>query len=196
MDNCTICFENISVPVFRDGRTEISVENDCSRLTCGHAFHTKCLIQSLHLTRGCPLCRLVDEREYTLDPRTRAQQRLHMQSYCDEIMNQVKEDILIEHLKDYRAFIQELEEKRKIFNKSVSEFKEKLRNDMNIEPVIHHISSVKQEARRLFHREIKKRGGIFATAMKKYNTSHAEEKLLFGERSPWYFSMKNKRDFW
>ena len=86
--------------------------------------------------------------------------------------------------------------KRKIFNKSVSEFKEKLRNDMNIEPVIHHITSVKQEAKRIFHREVKKRGGIFTSALKRYTTSHAEEKLLFGEKSPWYFSMKNKRDFW
>lgn len=191
-----ICFENICVPVFQEGQTAVSVENDCSRLLCGHAFHTICLIQSLHMTRGCPLCRLVDERDYNTDWRIRSQQRLHMQAYCDEIMKGVKDQVLDEHLKEYKAFVQELEEKRKIFNKSVAEFKEKLRKEMNIESIIHHISNVKCDTKRIFQREVKRRGGIFTSALKRYITSNAEEKILFGEKSPWYFSIKNKRDFW
>lgn len=193
MDNCTICFESLCVPVFQEANMEVSIENDCSRLPCGHAFHTKCLIQSLHMTRGCPLCRVIDERE---DPRDYSRQRLYMRTCCDEILSQIKNEVLSEHVKEYASFSNELEKKRKLFNKKVHEFKEALRNEMKIESIIDHMKQVKQDTKRLFHREIKKRGGIFKTAIKTYNNWYSEEKLLFGEKSPWYFNTKNKIDFW
>lgn len=195
-DNCPICFENLSISAFQEGTTELVIHNDCSRLTCGHGFHTKCLIQALSSTRGCPLCRMVDDEVYNQDPRLRAQQRLHMQTYCDTILDKIKNEVLTEHLKDYKAFTQELEEKRKVFKQRVADFKEGLRTEMNIEPILQHINKVKTDTKRKFHREVKKRGGIFTTVLQRYYTCHSEERLLFNERSPWYFSHKNKRDFW
>lgn len=196
MDNCTICLESLSIPLYVAGTTEVNIENDCSRIACGHAFHTKCLIQSLNITPGCPLCRIVEETHYNVDPELYTRQHIHMQLYCSKILDEVKNDILVEHLKDYKSFVRELEEKRKVFNKRVTDFKEKLREEMNITPILSHIDKVKKDTKRIFRHEIKKRGGIFATSLRIYGTCTYQEKYLFGERNPWNFSFKNKRDFW
>jgi cysteinyl-tRNA synthetase len=145
------------------------------------------------MTRGCPLCRIEIEQN---DDREYARHRFHMLSYCKEILETIKDEVLQEHLKEYKSFSNELETKRKTFNKRISEFKKELRAEMNIESILDHISDIKRQTKRIFHREIKKRGGIFKTAIEKYNSAYAEDRLLFKERSPWFFNTKNKRDFW
>jgi hypothetical protein len=192
MDNCSICFENLSVPSFRERQEEILVENDCSTLKCGHGFHTKCLLQSLQSIQGCPICRLVNDEDF-FDPRLRAQQRLHMNACCDTIIRQVKNDKLKDHAQDYNAFKKELEEKRKLFKASVATFKEKLRKDMNIEGIINYLNQLRKHSKRIIRSEIKKKGGIFASAMK---LRYYREDMIFDGVSAWNFSWKNKRDFW
>jgi Zinc finger, C3HC4 type (RING finger) len=190
-NNCIICFEHLCIPMFIQDTTNLTIENDCTRLICGHGFHTKCIINSLQTARGCPLCRMVD----TEDPLTYHRRRLEMQRCCHKIMEDIKKETLVEHIKDYRSFVNELEEKRKNFKKRVEEFKAHLRAEYKIEEIINYITKLKKNTRKEFRKEVKKRGGIYTIAIKHYS-ERLEDEFLFGEKSPWYFSMKNSRDFW
>jgi hypothetical protein len=167
------------------------VHDSHTRLACGHAYHTKCIIEALNRVQGCPLCRAtlpLEQHDIEL--------HMRMKSYCYEMLDDVKKTELKDYLKDYKSFSNEIEDKRKIFKEKVATFKQELRNEMNIEPTLEYTRKLRLRIRNIFRRAIKKRGGIYATLLHQFDSYHYENKYLFGERSMWYNSMKNKSDFW
>lgn len=57
MEECVICKAHMHVQAFDDSAVEGS-DKDCFRLSCKHAFHTQCLVQSLRTVgKNCPVCR-------------------------------------------------------------------------------------------------------------------------------------------
>jgi hypothetical protein len=54
MEVCPICLEDMDMLSFRDERQTTAT---CYKLECGHAYHTKCIIQTLSQSeRKCPSC--------------------------------------------------------------------------------------------------------------------------------------------
>jgi len=58
-NECTICkCDMASVRGYREGHNTEGLEMDCYRLSCGHAFHAHCIVQSLRYGNNlCPVCR-------------------------------------------------------------------------------------------------------------------------------------------
>jgi len=51
---CPICFDDMDMADFRDERASTET---CFKLECGHAFHTRCIVQFLTRTEHkCPSC--------------------------------------------------------------------------------------------------------------------------------------------
>jgi len=195
---CVICCERMEMCVYERPSSNPVVYSDKSstRLTCGHAFHSSCLVLSLHSSQKCPLCNVADTLQH--NPELDYRRRMYVETCCKNIVEEIKSsEIIEEHLKDYKAFRDELEEKRKVFNARVKEYKQKLREEMYIERSTRDVTKIQTSARNAFKKEIKKRGGIFGVAFSKMK-GYVIDELLFGKdfRNAWYFSMKNRRDFW
>jgi len=58
---CPICQDTLgpSTETFVRCDEDTEVSEAVFRLECGHAFHTHCLIRSLRVSKGCPVCRKV-----------------------------------------------------------------------------------------------------------------------------------------
>lgn len=55
--SCSICQEPIDVPSFSTEESARGLHKDVFRLSCGHAFHVACIVESLRFSSNCPTCR-------------------------------------------------------------------------------------------------------------------------------------------
>ena len=174
-DKCIICYEAMSVPVYRVVE-QTTVEGDCTRLVCGHALHTTCMIDSLQSTRGkCSLCNWISR-----DSELSYQQRMRYETECSRLLESVKKDALVkESMADYRAFRKELSTKRAEYKKRMKEQSKLIREELGIERVLKDYKQSKRTAVSNFKQVVKRRGGLFSIALKNLGGC-STERLLFG----------------
>jgi len=118
MQKCNICFDEIKTNEFTQATDKDEVDEQdpqCLRLSCGHAYHTNCIINSFRRNEKCPICRkdLVKKEEV---------EWFELES-DDEPREEDLSWILIDTLaKQERCRNTELKEKRKILNDTIKEF--------------------------------------------------------------------------
>jgi len=62
---CNICYENMDMVEFKDPNESTLT---CFKLECGHAYHTKCLVNFLtHTQHKCPVCNKYKTNDDKLD---------------------------------------------------------------------------------------------------------------------------------
>jgi len=54
---CAICLQGLSAPGMECPSAEPGWAERVSQLTCGHQFHSTCILSQLHTSRNCPICR-------------------------------------------------------------------------------------------------------------------------------------------
>lgn len=108
--SCPICFEDMDMKEYKD-------ENEgtltCHKLECGHAYHTKCIVNFLTKTQqACPSC----------NKHKTPEQILELQGILVETMNEVVKDPKIKFLK--KDFKETKDEYIKLLNQLKTEAKE------------------------------------------------------------------------
>lgn len=178
-EECILCYESLCVPVYRENTADdIIVDEDSSRLQCGHAYHTICLLKSLQHRPVCPLCnvegQLLDNNEWWENG------RIVLEGRCLEIMEKVKKDKEVrEAVRDYRVEAKDLMCIKKEFMKRVKEYKTGLRAEMGIDQKLKTIMRARNTALRIFTRKAKNEGSLTAGAFN-ILSSYKIEKFLFG----------------
>jgi len=193
-EECTLCYERLDVPAFERNTTgDVIIGDTSTRLLCGHAYHTPCLIRSLQHMARCPLCNVLQDQNNGNDDMWRA--RMQLEGRCQDVLQGVKRSPEIrERLADYNAFHAELKGKRVGFERRMKEYKKQLREEMGIDRLWADVQKMRTDTIQAFKKEIRKRGTLFQGALgclMKYK----QEKVLFGD-SPWYFKRKINRYFY
>lgn len=108
--SCPICFEDMDMKEYKD-ENEGTVT--CHKLECGHAYHTKCIVNFLTKTQqACPSC----------NKHKTPEQILELQGILVETMNEVVKDPKIKFLK--KDFKETKDEYIKLLNQLKTEAKE------------------------------------------------------------------------
>jgi hypothetical protein len=185
-EKCVICLGDMEVVVYREppnDHSEPVVEGDCTRMSCGHALHTVCLVNSLISTQGkCVCCNI---RNFNLEDNVHLgwEERLQFEKLCfDKIHNIKRETKIKEGLKKYKDLKKELQEKHKIFSKKVNDFKKSLRDDMKIDDAIKQTRSIRRATTNNFNKEILKSKGLEVAAVS-HLTQWSIDKWLYNETS-------------
>jgi hypothetical protein len=67
MDQCIVCYDDMDMKSFKDIAESTLT---CTKLECGHAYHTKCIINCLKNSKTeCPLCNKPKEEPVTMEGR-------------------------------------------------------------------------------------------------------------------------------
>ena len=179
-EECILCYEPLCVPVFRDNTTnDIIVDGDSSRLQCGHAYHTICLLKSLQYRSVCPLCNVIGQMNERGDEWWN-NGRIALEGRCMEIMEKVKKDKEVrEALRTYKACVKDITGVKKEFVKRVKEFKTALRAEMGVDEKVKAVVKAKNSAIRVFTRKAKSEGSLIAGAASILPT-YKIERFLFG----------------
>ena len=165
MEECILCYDPLSVPVFRENTTDdIIVDGDSSRLQCGHAYHTLCVLRALQHRSVCPLCNVIGQMNERGDEWWN-NGRIEMEGRCMEIMEKVKKDREVrEALRECKAARKDFMVLKKEFLKRVKEFKTGLRAEMGTDEKVKAILKAKNSAMRIFARKAKNEGSLTAGA--------------------------------
>jgi hypothetical protein len=176
---CAICLDDMDTPSYKQVE-ETVVEGECTRLACGHAMHTCCLVESLIKTEGkCVQCnvRNIDPYKDNLN----WEERLEFEKVCfDKIKIIKKQPEVKEGITDYASFRRELQTKHKEFQKKVLDFKTELRKEMEIDELLKTIKKTKRQTTINFNKAIKKSRGVESTALS-HLTTFTVNKWLFKE---------------
>ena len=165
MEECILCYDPLSVPVYRENTTDdIIVDGDSSRLQCGHAYHTLCVLRALQHRSTCPLCNVIGQMNERGDEWWN-NGRIEMEGRCMEIMEKVKKDREVrEALRECKAARKDFMVLKKEFLKRVKEFKTGLRAEMGTDEKVKAILKAKNSAMRIFARKAKNEGSLTAGA--------------------------------
>lgn len=184
-ERCPVCLSDMEVPIYverSEDQTEPIVENGCTRLGCGHALHTECLVESLISTRGKCVCCNLRNVDPSAEKDMSWEQRLRLQKLCLEKLKKIKSSLLVkEGLLDYKAHRTELKSKHREFTKKVEEYKKQLRYEMNIEDLIKTAFNTRRNTKKYFKNEIRKSTGLESAAML-HISDYTLDRWLFGER--------------
>jgi len=120
-DPCVICFEAMDMKSFEDERENTET---CFKLECGHAYHTRCIIQCLsHMHQKCPNC----NKDKT------PKQELTVEGLTRKLVAELRKDDDIKFLtNEYHEIREELHEATAQLKKDVKEYVEKRRIELNI----------------------------------------------------------------
>jgi hypothetical protein len=193
-EECTLCYERLDVPAFERNTTgDVIIGDTSTRLLCGHAYHTPCLIRSLQHMARCPLCNVLQDQNNGNDDMWRA--RMQLEGRCQDVLQGVKRSPEVrERLADYRAFHIELTGKHKEFQRRMKEFKGQLREEMGIDRLWADVQKMRIDTVQAFKKEVRKRRNLYQGALACL-MKYKHEKVLFGD-SPWYFKRKINRYFY
>lgn len=178
-EECILCYDALCVPVFRENTTDdIIVDGNSSRLQCGHAYHTTCVLKSLQYRSACPLCnvigQMIDGNDWWHNG------RIVLEGRCLEIMEKVKKDKEVKDgLRDYKAASKDVMALKKEFMKRVKEFKTGLRAEMGVDEKVKAVMKAKSSVLRLFARKAKSEGTLIAGAFN-ILPAYRVEKFLLG----------------
>ena len=178
-EECILCYEPLDVPVYEQNTTnDIIVGATSSRLQCGHAYHTICVLKSLQHRSVCPLCNIVGRMNDTNEWWQNG--RIEMEGRCLEIMEKVKKDREVrEALRECKAAGKEVTVLKKEFLKRVKEFKTGLRAELGTDEKVKAVLKAKTSVMRIFARKAKNEGSLAAgahTILPVYKV----ERFLFG----------------
>ena len=73
---CAICFEEVSS----------TNSNNSKRLTCGHAFHSKCIFEWFVSSNDCPVCRTEQGKDPLIRFKTKVEENIRAK-YRDSILS-------------------------------------------------------------------------------------------------------------
>ena len=178
-EECILCYEPLDVLVYQTNPTgDIIVGATSSRLQCGHAYHTPCLLRALQYRTSCPLCTLVggadDENNWWHNG------HIVLEGRCIEIMEKVKKDKEVrEALREYKAATKDVMTVKKEFVKRVKEFKRGLRAEMAVDEKVSAVMKSKSSVTRIFAHKAKNEGSLVAGAHSMLPPWRVE-KFLFG----------------
>ena len=175
-EECILCYDPLDVPVFEGNTTDdIIVGATSSRLQCGHAYHTTCVLRALQHRASCPLCSMVRENDEGVWDR-----RIALEGRCMEIMEKVKKDKEVrEAMREYKASMKSMMDVKKPFLKRVKDFKTELRAEMGVDEKVKAVMKSKTSAMRIFSRKAKNEGTMIAGAVNILPTYKIEQ-FLFG----------------
>jgi len=178
-EECILCYDPLDVLVYAQNTTnDIIVGETSSRLQCGHAYHTGCLLRSLQHRTVCPLCNVLGEMNNENEWWQNG--RIELEGRCLEIMEKVKRDKEVrEALREYKASLKEIMSTKKDFIKRVKDFKTELRKDMGVEEKLKEVMKAKTSATRIFSRKAKTEGSLTSGAHNML-PSYKIERFLFG----------------
>lgn len=179
MEECILCYEPLSVPVFQENTNDdIIVDGNSSRLQCGHAYHTTCLLRALQHRSVCPLCNVIGQPQDNEDWWNNG--RIALEGRCMEIMEKVKKDKEVrEAMRTYKACVKDIAGVKKEFVKRVKEFKTGLRSEMGVDEKVKSVLKAKATAVRIFTRKAKSEGSLIAGAAS-ILPIYKIERFLFG----------------
>jgi Ring finger domain len=89
---CTICMEDV-----KSNNT-----NSSKRLTCGHAFHTECIMQWFRMSNVCPVCRVEQNGDPLIIFKNAIEEEMRRR-YNDAIQSLERQ--LAQHRRRYRRII-------------------------------------------------------------------------------------------
>jgi hypothetical protein len=178
-EECILCYEPLDVLVYQANPTDdIIVGATSSRLQCGHAYHTPCLLRALQHRSSCPLCTLVggvNDRDNWWH-----NGQIALEGRCLEIMEKVKKDREVrESLRDYKAATKDVMTVKKEFQKRVKEFKTGLRAEMGVDEKVKAVMKTKTSVMRIFARKAKSEGSLISGA-RSILPVYKIERFLFG----------------
>lgn len=155
MDACVICFDEMDMKGYQDERDSTET---CVKLGCGHAFHTRCIIQCLsHAGRKCPQCNSQKDPERMLTEEGVAMKLIAEIKKDDRMklitgeLNEAKEECnsaIVQLKKDIRAYTEkrakelQVPEKRKYMIDCLSEMR-RVARDVAVEKGTRYIGSLK-----------------------------------------------------
>lgn len=179
MEECILCYEPLCVPVYQENTNDdIIVDGDSSRLQCGHAYHTTCLLRALQHRSVCPLCNVIGQPQDNEDWWNNG--RIALEGRCMEIMEKVKKDKEVrEAMRTYKACVKDIAGVKKEFVKRVKEFKTGLRAEMGVDEKVKSVLKAKATAVRIFTRKAKSEGTLIAGAAS-ILPIYKIERFLFG----------------
>ena len=179
MEECILCYEHLSVPVYQENTTnDIIVDGNSSRLQCGHAYHTTCLLRALQHRSVCPLCNVIGQPQDNEDWWNNG--RIALEGRCMEIMEKVKKDREVrEAMRTYKASVKDIMAVKKEFVKRVKEFKTGLRADMGVDEKVKAATKARNSVIRIFTRKAKSEGSLIAGAAS-ILPIYKIERFLFG----------------
>jgi hypothetical protein len=178
---CPICFDDMDMIEYRD---DAPGTDTCFKLECGHAFHTKCIVQFLTRTdHKCPSC----------NKHKTPEQKLEMEGILRKLLLEVRKDDRVriarneheEAKREYKTVMKQLDaESKEWIHKRAAELKiaeHKLYYHRSITSVIH----AAEEA-------AKEKGPKFMAAIKSEKTTDNNRRygvniaktILFGKNYP------------
>jgi len=178
-EECILCYDALDVLVYEPNTTDdIIVGATSSRLQCGHAYHTSCLLRALQHRSSCPLCTLVggaNDRDNWWH-----NGQIALEGRCTEIMEKVKKDKEVrESLREYKAALKDVMAVKKDFLKRVKEFKTGLRSELGVDEKVKAVMKSRTSVLRIFTRKAKGEGSLVAGAQS-ILPAYKIEKFLFG----------------
>ena len=179
-EECILCYEPLDVPVYEENTTDdIIVGATSSRLQCGHAYHTLCVLRALQHRSTCPLCNVIGQMNERGDEWWN-NGRIEMEGRCMKIMEKVKKDKEVkEALREYKAAGKDIMSLKKEFLKRVKVFKTGLRTEMGVDEKVKAVMKTKNTVLRLFTRKAKSEGTLIAGALN-ILPAYRVEKFLLG----------------
>jgi hypothetical protein len=180
-EECILCYDTLDVPVYRANPTnEIIVGETSSRLQCGHAYHTACVLRSLQHRSTCPLCNVQGQQEMDRNDWWN-HGRIEMEGRCIEIMEKLKKDADVRvSVRDYKERVKTILKDKKVFDKRVKEFRAELRIEMGIDQKMKDVRKSHSATIRLFTHKAKLEGTLF-TGARSFLPTYRVDKFLFGE---------------
>jgi len=107
---CPICFDDMDMQEFQD---ELQSTETCFKLECGHAYHTKCIIESISKSNHkCPAC-----NEYKSP-----EQKLEHEGRVINLLTEIRKDRRLRNAK--HEFIESTAEYKKLLRSLNHEAKE------------------------------------------------------------------------
>ena len=165
MEECILCYEPLCVPVYQENtNNDIIVDGNSSRLQCGHAYHTLCLLRALQHRSVCPLCNVIGQPQDNEDWWNNG--RIALEGRCMEIMGKAKKDKEVrEALREYKTSLKDVMGIKKEFSKKVKDFKTGLRAEMGVDEKLKTLLKHRSSVMRIFHRKAKSEGSLAAGAL-------------------------------